>query len=667
MTYTIKLRRDVASDWASVNPILSDGEAGFEIDTNRLKIGDGTSHWNDLEYLVGDIDLSLYAPLASPEFTGLPTAPTPTAGDDSTKLATTEFVAAAIDAIDLGSGGDGGGGSPHVIQAVVGVGGGGVASVFNQPASSPFTVGEACDITAVKISVPASVSLSAGTQVGIASDWNGSSTIPWLGHGSILAQAGPSDQTIVLDVTVHLVPGVTYRLVTTDGHASCVSPTYTAAGVVASFGAATYIGSTFATLRTDHAIGFSLIGPVTVFSDNSDAVGIGGALVSQAWEIATDGAQEKRLTWLTTSELQVAKNGIMQRIAQDFYFNNHSLQLLDDMDVADGDFVEAWYTRSPVAPEIESVTSAVTILNDSLHNAFPGFAMARNGDYVVSFRSSVGHILGVGSIKVARSSDRGATWSITTIYTGTDDFRDPVISQTKSGMFITGFDYTGSVFPGLRVFRSTDEGFTWTQVAHITGGAIYTASSYASSAPIIDGPNGELLWPTYGLDTGDTVGRLKVLVSLDAGVTWTQRATMYSGSVEYVEPNMCMLDDGRLFMLIRSDTHIDIYGTHSDDGGVTWDAPAVVLPGESGKPAVLQMYGRIHVMFRVGGGGPLGYAYSDDGGTVFTLAAGFGGPNMYAYGAWADTGGAVPSAVYANEISSASNSDMYFRRVPVTL
>lgn len=37
------------------------------------------------------------APKASPAFTGTPTAPTPTAGDDSTKIATTEFVQDAID------------------------------------------------------------------------------------------------------------------------------------------------------------------------------------------------------------------------------------------------------------------------------------------------------------------------------------------------------------------------------------------------------------------------------------------------------------------------------------------------------------------------------------------------------------------------------------------
>ncbi len=40
-----------------------------------------------------------YAPLASPSFTGTPTAPTPTAGDNSTKIATTAFVTNAVSSI----------------------------------------------------------------------------------------------------------------------------------------------------------------------------------------------------------------------------------------------------------------------------------------------------------------------------------------------------------------------------------------------------------------------------------------------------------------------------------------------------------------------------------------------------------------------------------------
>jgi hypothetical protein len=41
-------------------------------------------------------NLALKAPINSPSFTGTPTAPTPTAGDNSTKLATTAFVTTAV-------------------------------------------------------------------------------------------------------------------------------------------------------------------------------------------------------------------------------------------------------------------------------------------------------------------------------------------------------------------------------------------------------------------------------------------------------------------------------------------------------------------------------------------------------------------------------------------
>ena len=52
-TTTFQLRRGNASVWEKNNPVLSRGEPGFEIDTNRLKIGDGSTAWNDLCY-VGD-------------------------------------------------------------------------------------------------------------------------------------------------------------------------------------------------------------------------------------------------------------------------------------------------------------------------------------------------------------------------------------------------------------------------------------------------------------------------------------------------------------------------------------------------------------------------------------------------------------------------------------
>jgi Major tropism determinant N-terminal domain len=53
MTTTIKLRRDTAYRWSQFNPILADGEPGFEMDTGLLKIGRGDARWNDLDYIAG--------------------------------------------------------------------------------------------------------------------------------------------------------------------------------------------------------------------------------------------------------------------------------------------------------------------------------------------------------------------------------------------------------------------------------------------------------------------------------------------------------------------------------------------------------------------------------------------------------------------------------------
>jgi hypothetical protein len=51
MANKIQLRRDTAVAWHDTNPKLSQGEPGVEIDTGKLKIGNGTAFWNDLPYV----------------------------------------------------------------------------------------------------------------------------------------------------------------------------------------------------------------------------------------------------------------------------------------------------------------------------------------------------------------------------------------------------------------------------------------------------------------------------------------------------------------------------------------------------------------------------------------------------------------------------------------
>ena len=50
MATRMQQRRGTASQWTSANPVLNAGEMGWESDTNKFKIGDGTNHWDDLDY-----------------------------------------------------------------------------------------------------------------------------------------------------------------------------------------------------------------------------------------------------------------------------------------------------------------------------------------------------------------------------------------------------------------------------------------------------------------------------------------------------------------------------------------------------------------------------------------------------------------------------------------
>lgn len=50
MADIIQIRRDTAANWTSENPILAQGEMGYETDTGKLKFGDGSTAWSSLSY-----------------------------------------------------------------------------------------------------------------------------------------------------------------------------------------------------------------------------------------------------------------------------------------------------------------------------------------------------------------------------------------------------------------------------------------------------------------------------------------------------------------------------------------------------------------------------------------------------------------------------------------
>lgn len=78
-------RRDTASNWAKFNPVLSEGEIGIVIDGGKgYKIGDGVTHWNDLEYpsnptsvvgTIGDSEVAVINQKGVSSLVGLDTYP----------------------------------------------------------------------------------------------------------------------------------------------------------------------------------------------------------------------------------------------------------------------------------------------------------------------------------------------------------------------------------------------------------------------------------------------------------------------------------------------------------------------------------------------------------------------------------------------------------------
>jgi hypothetical protein len=73
MATRMQQRKGTAAQWISTNggdgPILNAGEIGYESDTNKFKIGDGTNHWVDLNYFLDAVALGGsiddYVPLTS--------------------------------------------------------------------------------------------------------------------------------------------------------------------------------------------------------------------------------------------------------------------------------------------------------------------------------------------------------------------------------------------------------------------------------------------------------------------------------------------------------------------------------------------------------------------------------------------------------------------------
>jgi hypothetical protein len=54
MAVRIQMRRGASTSWNATDPVLAEGEFGFDTTAGQLKIGTGTTSWSNLDYLVTD-------------------------------------------------------------------------------------------------------------------------------------------------------------------------------------------------------------------------------------------------------------------------------------------------------------------------------------------------------------------------------------------------------------------------------------------------------------------------------------------------------------------------------------------------------------------------------------------------------------------------------------
>ena len=98
MAIQIQFRRDTAANWTSANPTLLSGEIGYETDTLKMKVGNGTSAWASLGYFPSNASITTGSITGVTIDNSVIGGTTPVAGSFTTLNSTTGAVNATIGA-----------------------------------------------------------------------------------------------------------------------------------------------------------------------------------------------------------------------------------------------------------------------------------------------------------------------------------------------------------------------------------------------------------------------------------------------------------------------------------------------------------------------------------------------------------------------------------------
>ena len=174
-------------------------------------------------------------------------------------------------------------------------------------------------------------------------------------------------------------------------------------------------------------------------------------------------------------------------------------------------------------------------------------------------------VMGVG-----RSTDRGQTWTSSSLSTGSS-MSDPVVKSGGGSRWYYAYIASGGSGGGdfeVYVQRSDDDGLTWQSPVNATNNGSF------DDKPYIDAAGDEVLvaWADFGFSPA----RVSAVRSLDGGLTFGSSQLVSTaggnGALPIIAPN------GTYHVFWRGSSHQFLWMVTSTDQGSTWSAPASIAP-----------------------------------------------------------------------------------------
>ncbi len=217
------------------------------------------------------------------------------------------------------------------------------------------------------------------------------------------------------------------------------------------------------------------------------------------------------------------------------------------------------------------------------YDAFPSAERLQNGNILVAYTTGSAHGSTDQIVKLARSTDNGQSWSISTIFdytsSATSTATNVGMKQLSNGTILLPITKTSSGVGTQWISKSTDNGLTWSSPIYIASiDSFFVSNTSQHYGKIVELSNGRLLMPVYGQAAGgNTTWSSTIFESSDGGDTWTYKSTIvYDGVNNWSETAIVNIDDNNIIAVVRKNIG-SVFATlskfTSSDGGATWSAP----------------------------------------------------------------------------------------------